>query len=493
MILLIYPKLISATQNKYLEPFIFNSIPISLGFLAGYLESKGVKVKIIDEQITDLSYDLIAEEIRKLDEPKIVGISVLSSTYKRTCQIAQMVKSINNSTSIVIGGIHPSATPEECLKESFFDIVVRREGEETLDDVICTLKNRGDLSTVAGISYRRDSQIIHNPDRPLVLNLDNIPPFPYHLFEGGLDSYKEFGIIVSSRGCPYKCIFCSSRIISQYRYRTHSIDRIIDTVDLLINKYKQTRISFLDDNLLSNRRRFFEIVDIILEKNFPQKARFYICARGKDVNEELCKKLKAANFELAVNFEVGTNRMLKFIKKAEVVEDNINAVLVAKSYGIDVTSVFMFGFPTETQEDRKAAIHLSRRLPIDSVRFNIAVPYPGTELYDIAKMNNRLNIKGKYENFAVQYYIESDDLPYDLPLGEKQKVIFDTFWANLSFYLRPAVLVRNLLSRNFAGHAISINSKSPLSVLKNGILLAVLLIRRFRIISMRRFLTYRKV
>lgn len=487
MILLIYPKTISTSLNKYLEPFMFNSIPISLGFLAGYLESKNIKIKIIDEQLTNFSYKFLEKEIHNLEAPKIVGISILTISYKRACQISEMIKKIDPSTLIVIGGIHPSATPEDCLKESFFDIVVRGEGEETLYEIVKVQKNKNWQSEVLGISYKSDGLIIHNPNRPLISNLDKIPPFPYHLFKDVSSNYKEFGIIVSSRGCPYRCIFCSSRIISKFKYRTNSIEKVIDNIDLLINKYKQTKISFLDDNILSDRKRFFEIINKILDNNFHKRARFYLCARGKDVDEELCKKIRDANFEIAINFEAGTNRMLKFIKKAETVEENIAAVLIAKKYGINITSVFMFGFPTETQEDRNKAIRLSRRLPLDSVRFNIVVPYPGTELYSIAKTNNQLHIKGKYENFSVQHYLERDDLPYDLPLEEKQRVIFDVFWANLSFYLNPVVLTSNLLRKNFAGHAISIETKHPLLILKNGFILIMILIKRFMSISIKRF------
>lgn len=487
MVLLVYPRIITTTQTRYLEPFIFNSIPVSLGFLSGYLESRDIKAKIIDEQVTDLSPNFIEKEIRRLTTPKIVGISVLSSTYKRACQLAETIKNIDHSVTVIIGGIHPSATPEECLKEPFFDIVVRGEGEETLYEIVNNLNHGLGLAAISGISYKQKDRVVHNPDRALITDLDEIPPFPYHIFGDRLDDYKEFGIVISSRGCPYRCIFCSSRLISQYKYRYHSIKRITDNIEVLIDKYRQKRISFLDDNILSDRARFFKILDFILEKGFQKKARFYICARGKDIDEEVCQRLKEANFELDLNLEVGTNRLLKYIKKAETVEDNVKAVLTAKKYGINVTSVFIFGFPTETRADRLAAIRLSRRLPIDSVRFNIAVPYPGTELFDIAKENNRLNIKGKYENFSVQYYLEGDDLPYDLPKEEKKKVIFDVFWANLTFYLRPAVFFRNFLSGNFAGHAISIETKRPLLLFKNGAMLLFLFAKRFMVIFARNF------
>ena len=486
--LLIYPKITEGIQSKYLETVLFNSMPVSLGFLAGYLEDKNIKVKIIDEQLKPLSYDFIKKELGNLDEPKIVGISILTSAYKRACEIARIIKDIHKNTVVIVGGIHPSSTVEECLGEPFFDIVVRGEGEETLYEIIKALRERRNLINIAGFSYKDSGQIVHNPDRGLLQNLDTIPPFPYHLFEDNLNKYKEFGIVVSSRGCPHKCIFCSPRIISQNKYRIHSVERVINDIGLLINKYNQTRISFLDDNILSNKKRFFKIIDHIIENDFHKKAKFYLGVRGKDMTEELCNKLKAANFEVAINFETGTNRMLKFIKKDETIEENINAVMVAKHYGVSVTSVFIFGFPEETEEDRREAIRISRRIPIDSVRFNIAIPYPGTELYDIAKKHNKLNVRGKYENFSVQHYLEDDDLPYVLSPEDKCKVVFDVFWANLSFYLRPAILIKNLFSRNFAGHAISLDSKKSFLTLKKVIMLTIIMIKRFMSIFIRRFI-----
>jgi len=479
MVLLIYPKVSSGTQNNYLSSFIFNSIPISLGFLAGYLEKNGVEAKIIDEQINPVDSNSIKNELLKLPSPKIVGLSVLTSTYKRSIEIASLIKKIDSSVCVIIGGIHPSSCPEQCLNDPCFDIIVRGEGEKTFYDLILALRAKTSLKLIDGISYKDKSTIIHNPDRPLIQDLDEIPAFPYHLFSPAIKLYKEFGIIVSSRGCPYQCIFCSSRNISNHRYRSHSLQRVISDLDILINKYKQARVSFLDDNMLSDKQRFFKIIDEIISRGYQKHTQFYLCARGRDIDEELCERVALANFELAINFETGSNRMMKFIKKAETLEDNINAVTIAKKYGINVTSVFIFGFPQEHQEDRDAAIKLSRTVPMDSVRFNIAVPYPGTELFDIAKKNNQLFIKGKYENFSVQYYIESDDLPYSLPEQEKTKVIFDTFYANLSFYLRPRILFKNLFNKSFAGHAISLDTKHPFLMIKNGLMLYLLLTRRF--------------
>ncbi len=487
MTLLLYPKVSDKTQNKFLDPFIFNSIPIALGFIAGYLEEKGEEVKIIDEQLFPLTREILKTEVDRLTAPKIIGISVLTSTYKRAFEIAKTIKEIDAGVWVVLGGIHPTSCPDECLMEPYFDIVVRGEGEETFYELICALRQNRGLESIRGISYKQNGQILSGGDRPLVEDLDSMPPFPYHLFESNRSLYKEFGIIVSSRGCPYRCIFCSSRNISHYNYRSHSLERVINNLDVLINKYNQSHISFLDDNILSDKARFYKIVDFILKNNYQKRASFYICARGRDIDEEFCGRIAPANFELAINFEAGTNRMMKFIRKGETVEDNIRAVLTAKKYGINVTTVFIFGFPTETQEDRLAAIRLSRKLPIDSARFNIAVPYPGTELFDIAKENNRLNIKGKYENFSVQYYLEDDDLPYGLPKEEKKKVIFDVFWANLTFYLRPAVFFRNFLSGNFAGHAISIETKRPLLLFKNGTILLFLFAKRFMVIFARNF------
>jgi hypothetical protein len=103
-----------------------------------------------------------------------------------------------------------------------------------------------------------------------------------------------------------------------------------------------------------------------------------------------------------------------------------------------------------------------------------------------------LNIKGKYENFSVQYYIEDDNLPYSLSAQERQKVIFDVFWANLSFYLRPTIFMKNLFNKNFAGHAISLDTKHPFLVLKNSFLLAIILMKRFIFIFTRRFLLYKQ-
>lgn len=470
-ILMINPAINPSSQSKIINAVINTTFPTSLGALAGYLMAKGIaSVRMIDEQLHFISDSQLAELVHSLEKPRIIGLSVLTINSKRAYVLAEKIKKIDSETLVVAGGIHPTVVPEEALRLTGIDIVVRGEGEETFYELVHLIFNEKDYSSIKGISLRKNGSIIHNQDRAMIMNLDDLPPFPYHLFEQDREKYPSFGGLLTSRGCPYNCIFCSSRSISGRRYRYFSIERVISEIKLLVYRYNQKTIWMMDDNIAGNRMRFLELLDAIMKAELPKDVHFHGSMRGDNINDEVLDKAKAANFKMiAFGLETGCESLMRLIDKGESVKQVVEAIKKTEQKGIAAATTIIFGLPGETRKDRWDTIRMVNTLPLSSVRFNILTPYPGTSVYKMLNRRGEILFKKDWENFAVQYMWEGDGLPY-VPKGNNvYELIFDTMLANLSFYLSFKGIKRMLRSSFAGGNVINLSKKwyfSPKTIWK---------------------------
>jgi len=457
-ILLVNPKVNPASQNGIINRVINTTLPTSLGVLAGYLMQAGWgSIRIIDEQLEELDHLGLERILSNMQAPKIIGFSVLTINSKRAHELARAIKQIDPKAVIVFGGIHPTVLPEEALKTGVVDVVIRGEGEVTFEALIRRIDVCRDYTDLEGISYQKDSTIHHNPDRPLINKLDAIPQFPFHLFEKNKNQYTTFGCVFTSRGCPYNCIFCSSRSISGKQYRYFSIERVVSEIRRLVNEYGQQTIWLMDDNIAANRRHFLKLLDAIMAAGLHQGVCFHGSMRGDNIDEALLKKAKACNFKMiSFGLETGSEPLMKLVQKGETVSEVAEAIRLTDSAGIATATTIIFGLPTETRADRRAAIRLVKSLPLSSVRFNTLTPYPGTPVYKMLKPTGAIHIKPDWENFAVQYLWEGDDLPYVPENTDRYELMFDTMSANLSFYLSPKGIIRMLKSSFAGGNIVSL-------------------------------------
>lgn len=440
-----------STKFGIFEKYVPLSIPISIGYLAGYLLSRNKKVVVIDEHISLITKDLLAKSVKLLSQPYIFGITTLTPCVKRSREIVHMIKNLYPASIIVLGGIHPSVLPEELLENEEVDFVIRGEAEEVLIKFYDAVKNKSDYFDIKGLSFKRNGKIIHNTcaDFP---DLNLMPPFPYHLFENNSGRYN-FGFIASSRGCPYSCIFCSQRIISGQNFRYFPSEIVINQIGMLVNKYKQTHINFVDDNFTVNKQRIIELCEEMIKKEFYKTTTFDCQTRADAVNDEIFKILRKAGFRI-VNFgiETASERLMVLLNKKETVRENIEAVKLAKKHGFGVSGTFIFGLPTETRQERWQSYKLAKELDLDYVRFNNATPYPGTQLYEMAKKEGRLFVQKDWSNLnacgsLVQDSVTESELPY-VPLGCEEKILKkDIIKANLCFSLRPIRIIKLLFKR----------------------------------------------
>lgn len=427
---------------KIFQPFLPIYVPIGVGYLLAFARKQNINVKFIDEQVEEDVVAKVSEYVRGLPHPYIFAFSVLTASFKSAILVSQELKKLFPDSVIVFGGIHPSASPEEVLAYQHIDAVIRGEGEKELVEFYKCVKENRDFTQLEGLSYRKNGAIIHNKVSQHPIDLDSLPDFPYHLFKSDL---YDLSFVVSSRGCPHRCIFCSNRVTTGKRYRYSSAEKIMHDLNWVYSQYltkKQGKmnIQFLDDNLLVNHNRVYELLEAIKKAGFDKKLTFSFQARGDNVNPKILQDLYDAGFKsVFFGLETASEEIMKLIKKDETVARCVEAVKMAKQIGFHVSATFIYGFPGETHKDRMDCLKLSKELKLDMVRYNNATPYPGTELYEMAKQDGGLRVVGLYENFySVSTFIEYPfkEIPFSyVPAASSETEIRnDLLLSYLAFY-----------------------------------------------------------
>jgi len=438
---------------KIFQPFLPISVPVGIGYLVAFLEREHIKTKFIDEQVEDNVLRVVSEYVKDMQKPYIFGFSVLTAAFKSAILLSEELKRKYPDSVIVFGGIHPTALPDNVLAYRHIDVVIRGEGENALVEFYKCVKGNKDFTSLDGLSYRSNGTIVHNRISTTKVNLDDIPDFPYHIFKS---KRYDLGFVISSRGCPHRCIFCSNRVTTGKNYRYSSVKKIIRNLDWVGSQYPARKdakknVQFLDDNLLVNKERIYELLDEIKINGFDKKLTFSFQARGDNVNYKLLRDLYDAGFKsVFFGLETASEKIMKFIKKDETVAQCVDAVKMAKKIGFYVSATFIYGFPGEAHKDRMDCLRLSKELKLDMVRYNNATPYPGTELYKIAKNENRIKIIGLYENFnSVSALIEDPfrEIPFSyVPTGSSEEEIRnDLLYSYFVFYL-SFNKIRNILA-----------------------------------------------
>lgn len=421
---------------------IAKSVPLGLGCLAGYLLERNYDVKLIDEEVEPLTL----EKIRSLsdnDRP-LFGLSCLTPNIQRGYELADMIKSVFPKSTVVFGGIHPTVMQEEVLSHASADYVVRGEAEPMIEQLVLNHRVGKDFYDVPGCTYLKDGVLVNNPSPPLI-DVNLLPETPYHLFDSKV---YDMGFIMSSRGCPFDCSFCSQRAINGTKYRYRSTEKVVAELTRLISLYAPSNIVFFDDIFTVNRKRVIALCKAMIEAGLHKKAEYTIVTRGDCLDEILLEALKSANFTgMAIGIETANELLMKDINKGETVQENIDGIRLAKKYDFKIDLVYILGLPGETRADRFAALKLSKDLDVAKARFNYITPYPGTHLYDVAKEEGALNKIGDWENFSPTAVLSSMspfecELPYLPPNRDNKEVIMDVIQANMLYFLQPTRLWR---------------------------------------------------
>jgi len=414
------------------------ALPLGLAYLASVLEVEGQRVKIID--CPTLNYDMrsLEKEVKGF-KPDVVGITSTTSTIYDAYKVAELIKEINSKAKVVIGGPHVSFTAKETLKECpFIDIVVRGEGEITTKELMLHLEKGLSLEEVKGISFRKNGKIVETEDRPFIKNLDKLPFPAYHLLP--MDKYKvgkhRFANTITSRGCPFSCIFCSSSELCGRVWRARSPENVVEELKVLKSEYDVSEIEFLDDTFTLNSRRVEKICDLMIKENLNLS--WSASSRVNTITQRLADIMKKAGCHtIYLGIESGSQKILDLIQKGISVIQAEKAVQIVKRADINALGSFIIGVPGETAKSIKKTIRFAKRLNLNFVQFSICTPYPGTRLYKIAKEKGLILTQDWSKYTILDPVMKTPGI-----LGKELKK-----WlmrAYLSFYLRPKFLFEQI-------------------------------------------------
>jgi radical SAM superfamily enzyme YgiQ (UPF0313 family) len=417
--------------------------PLGLCYIASFLERKGYPVSIIDAEFLNLS---IEETVKKalINNPKIIGITAAITTYLSAVQVGTQIKTISPSVPIIIGGPHISALKTEVMNDSF-DYGIYGEGELTFLELVKFLNNevKKPISEIDGIIYKIKGEYQINKSREFIKNLDCLP-FPARhllpdlkLYRPNAQNYQKLPAttIITSRGCPYNCIFCDHSVFGR-SYRTHGAKYVVDEIQLLHEKSGINEFWFVDDTFTLDQKRASDICDEIMSRKL--KISWSCLGRVNTVNPELLKKMKKAGcWMIAYGIETGNPEVLKFIKKSITIPQVTDAIRWTKEAQILTKGYFMLGHPVDSLETIDETIEFAKTLDLDYALFTITSPLPNTELFDICKKTGTLHCDEINKFFAWNAI-------YEPPGVTKEQLETRLRHAYKSFYLRPRYILTQL-------------------------------------------------
>ena len=332
-----------------------------------------------------------------------IGISnLLTFAYPLVTELSKTIKD-ELDIPIVVGGAHPSALPKEVLESSEIDYVIVGEGEQPFIELCEFLQGKRKIEDVSSLVYRKGNEIIKNPRRSYVEDLDRLP-FPdrdliplekyYEVHEAHGPSQERWTPIISSRGCPFECTFCTS-VLWDRRWRPRTPKNVVDEIEFCIKKYGIKEFHFEDENLTLDKKRTIEICDEIIGRKLNIKWQTPNGIRASVTDEEVLKKMgESGCYHITVAPESGSERVLKeIIRKHQDLRQVKNVILLGKKFGMKVAAYFVIGLPGEKKEELKMSSNYATELAkvgLDEVVFSLYIPLPGSELYNKLKEENKL-------------------------------------------------------------------------------------------------------
>jgi radical SAM superfamily enzyme YgiQ (UPF0313 family) len=432
--------------SKLAKSAISYQHPLGLLYIATCIQDAGHEVELVDGAFWTQSE--VLDKVRRFI-PGFVGLSANASMWKKAAQTAQDIKEIDPSIHVSVAGPFPTAVEEECLEQcEYLDSVVIGEGEETVPGLIERVEQGKSLEGIAGVAYRStDGRIVKNDPAPLIEDLDTIP-IPRRELLGDFDKYesppgsykqKPIAIMMTSRGCKARCIYCF-QMKGERRIRFHSVERVVDEAEELVNRYGFREIRFLDETFTADRERALAIVRGFQERNL--KFSFYVSSRVNTVDYELLREMKKAGcWAILYGAESGVQKNLNTMRKGINLDQTRAAVSVAKKAGLKVYTPFIIGIPGETYEEALQTIDFAIELDPHYANFHSMTPFPGTELYENIDKYGTMSADTDNYTFEAAAFV-----PYTMTreqIEELRTIGFRKFYSRPKFIFRRLIEVRS--------------------------------------------------
>ncbi len=437
-----------AAQDKYIGIMP----PLSLAYAAAIAEKNGHKAIIIDAVAERLSLEQTAERLR-IFTPELIGFTMTTYGFHFTLGWIKAIKE-RLGVPTIVGGWHLHIYPRQTMTHPAIDYALTGEAEQSLPNLLRCLESKSSLHEVKGIAFRENGQIIITPPEKETDNLDDIV-FPArhllknHLYFNVLSQIKNFTVMLSARGCPYRCIFCD---LNTKKFRLRSAKNFVDEIESNYRQFNIREFDIYDSSFTIDKERATRICEEITARGL--KVSWTARTRVDNVSRGLLKKMAQAGCNtIMYGIESADPRLLKSLHKETNLEKIRNAVAWTKEYKIKTLGFFMIGVPGETKETALKTIRFSASLELDYVQFTKCTPFPNSQIY------NRLVAQGLGDYWGE--FTKDPSLEHELPLldtelsySQAMKLVHKAY---LYFYFRPKYIL-NALTR----------IKSPLE-LKNSI------------------------
>lgn len=444
MIYLVNPYITSSERyGREIGDIGGHQMPLGIYYLAGYLLRNGENVEAVDCEAFDISHEDLIETLKK-SSVKIVGITSTTVCFYRTRSLAEMIRKQLPDVKIVIGGPHITAMPEETMQTGAFDYGIVHEGEMGFSKLVDFLLHaKGKLKDVPGLYYMNEGMVLHTPPAEYIQDMDTLP-FPARQLCPDISVYKPpvgafrrkpVSSVITSRGCPYRCIFCDNNTFGR-KCRFFSAEYVVREIEEVIQKYGAKEIAFLDDTFVLRKKRLQKIFDLLNDKGITFS---WTCmTRANNLDYETLKFMADNGcWQIRVGIESGNQKVLDFIKKGITLQQVRDVAEWCKKLKIKMSGFFMIGHHIDTPETIQETIDFALSLPLTDIIATINTPIPGTESYDKARAY------GKYDEgdwTSLNYWT-----PVFVPKGltgefmlKKQAEMYSRF------YRRPLVILRQI-------------------------------------------------
>jgi len=422
---------------------------IGIAYVAGYLRQSGIDCSVIDGKLARRS---VQETINELIErrPQVLGLSAMTHMIVTTHKIATAVKAACPDTIVVLGGFHGSFLPERTLREfPNFDYIIVGEGEIAFTQFVHAVHAGQDPSDIPGVASRQGNQIRVNERSEIPDDLDELGMPAWELFPPA-----KMYPVMSQRGCPFACNFCSRPYGRTNRRR--SIPHVMAEIKRNVEQFGCTATDFYDETFTVNKEHVAKLCEAIIAEDIHKKIRFWAYVHANTIDLPTVKLMKAANFnEVGFGVESGNPEIMRKMKKGVGPDDVLRAVRILRQAKLKFAAYFIIGHPNETVDTVRDTIRLAAKVNPDSVAFGLMVPYPGTQVWEMATQG-----QGGYKIISANWEDFNKQIGNALELEALPRKTMERL--QLQAYL--TVYLRNLRFKEMA-KAIRINYKRILFIL----------------------------
>jgi len=473
-ILLLHPP----TSSRHPEP------PLGIGYIGAALKYLGHDVRILDMEPLGIGFKDLPNKINEIS-PRLIGVSFMTSQYSYAMKCFQAARSGAPDAVTVAGGVHTSALPLDVMKNHDVDFAVLGEGEITLSELVGALVGGPSAwGKIPGLAYRDKNEIFLTSPRGLIENLDDLPmPLWEELSKAkysdiplGIGKEVDVFPIITGRGCPNNCNFCASQVIFHRKLRMRSPENVFLEMETLYNRFNARHFNFLDDTLTINKKNLLRICDMILNAGWNIEWR--CTARVNTVDLDLLKAMKRAGCRMVTyGVESGDPQILRNIKKNINLEQVQEAFRLTSEAGLQSMGLFMVGNLGETKSSILKTIDFINTLGADFVACSILTPYPGTEIYEIAKERGWLR-EGNWDMFVPTPHSIKNFKPLMVTESMGEEELLDAYYLVIRSFSRAKL--RRAYGKNYYFNPFFYKKEILNRIQAGGVQQFITLLRRIR-------------